>query len=181
MTTSSPRPPRACDIARRFIGLAVGLFGHTCLLGAQLQSLSRSLAHGGRAHYAPAAVRRLERPLHSRRPAGARSACREGDPMKRREFIMLVGGCGARVTACGARSRASACDAIGVLMPHARYNPVGPPGIAALLQELELLGWTACRSVEIDVRLGPARRSPTRITPSAQSSRTRSSSARSVA
>jgi hypothetical protein len=38
--------------------------------------------------------------------------------MKRREFIRLVGGCGARVTAFGACSRASPCDTIGVLMPH---------------------------------------------------------------
>jgi len=46
--------------------------------------------------------------------------------MKRREFIRFVGG--ARVGACGAR-RASACRAIGVLMP---------------------IGWSACRNVEID-------------------------------
>jgi len=49
---------------------------------------------------------------------------------------------GARVAACGARSRASACGAIGVPMPHAQDNQVGPPRIAALLQELELLGWS---------------------------------------
>src|SRR6516164_1213916 len=65
-----------------------------------------------------------------------------GDPMKRRKFIRLVGGCRARVSACGACSRASACDAIGVLMPHAQDNPVGPPRIAALLHEPELLAWT---------------------------------------
>jgi len=35
-------------------------------------------------------------------------------------------------------------------MPHPQDNPVGPPRIAALLQQLELLGWTACRNVEID-------------------------------
>jgi len=38
-------------------------------------------------------------------------------------------------------------------MPHAQDNPVGPLRIAVLLQELELLGWTPCRNVEIDVRL----------------------------
>ena len=32
----------------------------------------------------------------------------------------------------------------------------GPARIGALLQGLELLGWTACRNVEIDVRLGYA-------------------------
>ena len=42
-----------------------------------------------------------------------------------------------------ARGRASACGAIGMLMPHAQDKPIGPPRIAALLQELELLGWTA--------------------------------------
>jgi hypothetical protein len=42
---------------------------------------------------------------------------------------------------------------MGVLMPHAEDNPVGPARIAALFQELELLGWTACQNVEIDVRL----------------------------
>jgi hypothetical protein len=34
-------------------------------------------------------------------------------------------------------------------MPHAQDNPVGPPRIAALFQEPELLGWTACRNVEL--------------------------------
>ena len=40
-----------------------------------------------------------------------------------------------------------------VLVPHAQDNPAGSTRIAALLQELELLGWTPCRNVEIDVRL----------------------------
>jgi hypothetical protein len=63
----------------------------------------------------------------------------------KREFIRLVGR--------AVRSRTSTCGVIGVLVPHAQDNPVGPPRIAAFLQELELLGWTACRNVEIDVRL----------------------------
>jgi hypothetical protein len=74
------------------------------------------------------------------------------------------------------RSRATACGVIGVLMPHAQDNPVGPPRIAELLQELELLGWTAL-NVEIDVRLGRTRRPPSRITPPAWNGRIRSSSA----
>src|SRR5262249_56542641 len=40
-----------------------------------------------------------------------------------------------------------------VSMRHAQDNPFGPPRVPALLQELQLLGWTACRNVEIDVRL----------------------------
>src|SRR3981189_2883992 len=39
-----------------------------------------------------------------------------------------------------------------MLMPHAQAKPIGSPRIAALLQELELLGWTAGWNVEIDVR-----------------------------
>jgi hypothetical protein len=39
-----------------------------------------------------------------------------------------------------------------MLMPHAQAKPIGSPRIAALLQELELLAWTACWNVEIDVR-----------------------------
>jgi len=41
---------------------------------------------------------------------------------------------------------------VGVLMPHTQDNPVGPPRIAALLQELQQLGWIVGRNVEIDVR-----------------------------
>jgi putative tryptophan/tyrosine transport system substrate-binding protein len=41
---------------------------------------------------------------------------------------------------------------VGVLMPHAQDNPVGHPRIAALFQELQQLGWTVGRNVEIDVR-----------------------------
>jgi hypothetical protein len=52
--------------------------------------------------------------------------------MKRREFIRPVGG--AAPAAGRARAAQSACS-----WPHAQDNPVGPPRIAALLQELELL------------------------------------------
>jgi hypothetical protein len=37
--------------------------------------------------------------------------------------------------------------------PHTQDNPVAAPRVAALLKELELLGWTACWNEEIDVRL----------------------------
>ena len=72
--------------------------------------------------------------------------------MIRRDFIALLSGAAAWPVAARAQQD-ERCGAIGVLMPHAQDNPVGPPRIAALSQELELLGWIACRNVEIDVRL----------------------------
>jgi hypothetical protein len=68
-----------------------------------------------------------------------------GDPMKR-EFIRLVGGAARALQGERVRRNRRAYAA-------PQDNSVRPPRIAALLQELELLGWTACRNVEIDVRL----------------------------
>jgi hypothetical protein len=76
--------------------------------------------------------------------------------VRRREFITLLGGAAAAWPLAARAQQGKRMRHIGVLMPRGQDNPVGPPRTAALLQELELLGWTAGRNVEIDVRL-PAR------------------------
>jgi putative ABC transport system substrate-binding protein len=71
--------------------------------------------------------------------------------MRRRQFIAVLSG--AALWPCSARAQQTErVRRIGVLMPHTQDNPVGPPRIAALLQELQQLGWVVGRNTEIDVR-----------------------------
>jgi putative tryptophan/tyrosine transport system substrate-binding protein len=69
--------------------------------------------------------------------------------MKRREFITLLGGAAAWPLA--ARAQSERVRRIGVLMPNDQDNPAAQARIAALLQELQQLGWTG-RNVRIDIR-----------------------------
>ena len=71
--------------------------------------------------------------------------------MKRREFITLLGGAAARGRSRRARSRASGCGAIGVLMASAADDPEAQARIAAFLQGLQQLGWIVGRNVRIDI------------------------------
>jgi putative ABC transport system substrate-binding protein len=73
--------------------------------------------------------------------------------MRRREFIMLLGGAAVWPLA----SRAQQDDRvrrIGVLMNLAENDPEGQPRIAALLQRLQELGWADGRNVRIYTRWG---------------------------
>ena len=74
--------------------------------------------------------------------------------MRRREFITLLGGAVASpLTAraqVGERKRR-----VGVLMPFAQTNSEGQARIAAFVQELQKLGWTEGRNLQIEYRWTP--------------------------
>jgi putative ABC transport system substrate-binding protein len=73
--------------------------------------------------------------------------------MKRRDLIALLGG--AATWPLAARAQQSAqMRRLGVLIPLARDNPEGQARIAAFLQELQKLGWTEGRNLQIDYRWG---------------------------
>ena len=72
--------------------------------------------------------------------------------MRRREFIILLGGA---VTAWPLIARAQPAERvrrIGVLLPSAAENPEYQPWVGAFLQELSQLGWSIGRNVRIDTR-----------------------------
>ena len=71
--------------------------------------------------------------------------------MRRREFIKVIAGSAAWPLA--ARAQQPECmRRIGVLMPFAKDNPEGQARNAAFLQELQKLGWTEGRNLQIDYR-----------------------------
>jgi putative ABC transport system substrate-binding protein len=69
----------------------------------------------------------------------------------RREIIALLGSAAAWPLAARAQQD-ERMRRMGVLLPFAPDHPVGQARIAALLQELQRLGWTEGRSVRIDIR-----------------------------
>jgi hypothetical protein len=71
--------------------------------------------------------------------------------MKRREFIMLLGGA-AVAWPLAARAQPAHVRRIGVLMPFAEDHPVGQARLAAFVQGLKQSGWTDGRNVRIDYR-----------------------------
>ena len=71
--------------------------------------------------------------------------------MRRREFITLVGS--AAVWPLTVRAQqAQRVRRIGVLMPFAKDNPEGQARIEAFLKELQRLGWTDGRNLQIEYR-----------------------------
>ena len=73
--------------------------------------------------------------------------------MKRREFIMLIGGAAAWPLAARAQ-QPERMRRIGLLMNRAADNPEGQDRIVAFHQGLQELGWSVGRNVRIDTRWG---------------------------
>src|SRR5262245_29010103 len=78
-----------------------------------------------------------------------------GQPMRRREFITLIGGAAAWPLAAPAQ-QGERVRRIGLLVSNAEDDPQGKPRAAAFLQGLQQLGWTEGRNVQIDIRWGAA-------------------------
>jgi putative ABC transport system substrate-binding protein len=74
--------------------------------------------------------------------------------MKRREFILALGGAAAAWPLAAHAQQGERMRRIGVLMPFAEDNPVGQARLAAFLQGLQQLGWADGRNVRIDTRWG---------------------------
>jgi putative ABC transport system substrate-binding protein len=72
--------------------------------------------------------------------------------MKRREFIVLIGVAAAMPFAAAQQNER--IRRIGVLMPYAKDNSEGQARVAAFLQELQRLGWTEGRNLQIEYRWG---------------------------
>src|SRR5215813_1159712 len=76
---------------------------------------------------------------------------REG-PMKRREFITLLGGAVAWPLAARAQQQGERTRRIGVLVSSVETDPAVHGRIAAFRQSLEQLGWLEGRNVQIELR-----------------------------
>jgi putative ABC transport system substrate-binding protein len=71
--------------------------------------------------------------------------------MRRREFITLLGGAAAWPLGAHAQQR-GAMRRVGVLMNVAADDPESAARIAAFLKELQQLGWSDGRNLEMDTR-----------------------------
>jgi putative tryptophan/tyrosine transport system substrate-binding protein len=82
--------------------------------------------------------------------------------VKRRDFIMLLGGAAAAWPFAARAQQAERMRRIGVLMGGAEGDPVNQARLAAFLDGLQQLGWTDGRNVRIDIRwpAGDADRRP---------------------
>jgi len=75
-------------------------------------------------------------------------------PLKRREFISLLGGAAAAWPLAARAQQGERVRRIGVLMSVAADGPEGQVRLAAFLKGLQQLGWTDGRNVRIDQRWG---------------------------
>src|SRR5215831_5244714 len=85
-----------------------------------------------------------------KRPHAARPRRRD-DRMRRRDFITLLGGAAAWPIAARAQ-QAGRKRRIGVLMAYAENDREYQSHLAAFREELQKLGWTEGRNVQIDYR-----------------------------
>jgi putative ABC transport system substrate-binding protein len=72
--------------------------------------------------------------------------------MRRRQFITLLGGAAAAWPLAAHAQQNERMRRIGVLMPFTKDNPEGRARTAAFLQELQKLGWTEGRNLQIEYR-----------------------------
>src|SRR5262245_59845630 len=77
-----------------------------------------------------------------------------GIPMRRREFIGLLGGAAAWPLVARAQQR-ERMRRIGILIPNAADNPDLQNGIASFMQGLQESGWTIGRNDRIELRSRP--------------------------
>jgi putative tryptophan/tyrosine transport system substrate-binding protein len=76
----------------------------------------------------------------------------EGDGMRRREFISLIGGAAASWPLAARAQQSSRMRRIGVLMPFAENDPDAVAQLAGFVQGLAQLGWIDGRNVRMDLR-----------------------------
>jgi putative ABC transport system substrate-binding protein len=74
--------------------------------------------------------------------------------MKRREFILALGGAAVAWPRAARAQQPERVRRIGVLMNVAAADPEGQAQVAAFLQALQQLGWSEGRNVRIDIRWG---------------------------
>jgi putative ABC transport system substrate-binding protein len=72
--------------------------------------------------------------------------------MRRREFIKIFAGSAAAWPLSARAQQPERVRRIGVLMPFAKDNPEGLARIAAFVKELQRLGWTDGRNIQIEYR-----------------------------
>jgi putative tryptophan/tyrosine transport system substrate-binding protein len=77
-----------------------------------------------------------------------------GQCVRRRDFIKLIAGSGVASPFAAGAQQNERTRHIGVLLSSAADDPQGQARLAAFLQELQLLGWSADRNVRIDARWG---------------------------
>jgi len=83
--------------------------------------------------------------------------------LRRRDFIILLGGAAAAWPLAARPRQAERMRRIGVLMGYPEGDPQAQANITALLQGLQNLGWIEGRNVQIDYRWLAA--IPTRLAP----------------